>query len=456
MFKIDNITSLIVKKLSGNTTLQKIIANTGWLFFERIFRMMVSLFVGVWVARYLGPEQFGILNYANAYVTLFTALATLGLDGIVVRNIVRAPDKTYQILGTAFILKLIGGIFSSLLMIIIVYLIRPEDTLTITLVAVISIGMIFQSFSVIDFLFQSRIESKNTVYARSIAFILTSIIKVILILTNSSLIAFGLVSSLEILIGAIGLVIVYRLKGFLISKWKFSLNVAGNLLKDSWPLIFSGLAIMIYMKIDQIMLGDMIGEEEVGIYSVAVKISEMWYFIPMAIVNSTFPTIVNAKRISDQLFYDRLQKLYDIMAILGYFVAIPMTFLGTDVVKLLYGNEYLEAGSILTLYIWVGLFVNLGVARSSFLKTVNWTKIHFLTSILGCMVNVILNFILIPKYGALGATIASIISYWFQAHGACFLFPKMMETGKMLTKSLIAPVRFAKKIKLRISKRYQI
>jgi len=431
----------ILEKLNGNVSLQKIIANTSWLFFERIFRMAVTLIVGVWVARYLGPEQFGLLNYAQAFVALFTAIATLGLDGIVIRNIVKTPKDAQVILGSSFVLKLLGGFLCTIITILVVFLIRPGDNLTLILVAVISTGMIFQSFNTIDFWFQSQIQSKYTVYARSMGFISTSIIKIILILIKAPLITFAAVSALEFLVGSIGLIAFYKYNGFSMFKWKTSMDTAKSLLKDSWPIILSGLAIMIYMRIDQIMLGEMKSDTEVGIYSVAVKLGELWYFIPTAIVNSTFPSLVNAKNKSDELFYSRTQKLYDLMALLGYAVAIPMTFLSTFTVELLYGKEYASAGPILSLYIWVGIFVNLGLARSSYLKTVNWTKIQFLTSLGGCVLNVLLNFLLIPRFGAEGATFASIISYWFQAHLACFFIPKMRKTALMLTKALFIPFR---------------
>jgi O-antigen/teichoic acid export membrane protein len=433
--------NLLFGKLKSNVSLHKIIANTSWLFFERIFRMIVTLFVGVWVARYLGPEQFGLLNYAQAFVALFTAIATLGLDGIVIRNIVNSPKDTQNILGTSFVLKLVGGFFCTIITLLAVFILRPGDNQTLILVAIISTGMIFQSFNTIDFWFQAQIQSKYTVYARSIGFMTTSIIKIILILTNAPLITFAAVSAIEFLVGSIGLIAFYKYKGFSMFNWKVSVDTAKSLLKDSWPIILSGLAIMIYMRIDQIMIGEMKGDTEVGVYSVAVKLGELWYFVPAAIVNSTFPSIVNAKNKSDELFFSRTQKLYDLMALLGYAVAIPMTFLSTFAVELLYGKEFASAGPILSMYIWVGVFVNLGLARSSFLKTVNWTKIQFLTSVGGCVLNVILNFLLIPRYGAEGATFASIISYWFQAHGACFFIPKMRKTAFMLTKALFIPFR---------------
>jgi O-antigen/teichoic acid export membrane protein len=196
---------------------------------------------------------------------------------------------------------------------------------------------------------------------------------------------------------------------------------------------------MIYLRIDQVMLGEMVGSEEVGIYSAAVRLAEVWYFIPTAIYSSVYPSIVEARSISDELFYGRLQKLYNFMAFLAYAVAIPVTFMAGWAVELLFGHAYGRAGSMLAVLIWAGMFTNLGVARSTFLMSMNWTKVHFMTVFMGAIVNVLLNYILIPRYGGMGAVIASCVAYWVAAHGSCYLYKPLFRTGNMLTKAILYP-----------------
>jgi len=421
------------------TSLQNILVNTGWLFADRILRMGVGLFVGVWVARYLGPEQFGLYSYAIAFVSLFGAFATLGLDGIVVRDIVRDPACKYETLGTAFVLKLIGGSLTCLLVIIAISLLRPHDRLTHWLVGITAVGMIFQAFDTIDFWFQSQVKSKYTVYAKNTAFLLITLIKIVLMLMKAPLLAFAWAGFAEIVVGAIGLIIAYQINGHYIKAWRGSIARAKSLFSDSWPLILSGIVIMIYMRIDQVMLGEMVGNQEVGVYSVAVRLAEVWYFIPMSFVSSTFPSVVEAKAISEDLFYERLQKLYNLMSLMAYVVAIPVTFIAGWVIEIVFGVAYRGAGPMLAVLIWAGLFVNLGVARSSFLTTLNWTGVHFMTVFLGCLVNVVLNYLLIPLYGGMGAAIASCFAYWFAVHGACFFYKPLFKTGYMLTKAMIYP-----------------
>lgn len=427
------------RKIAGRIALHKVINNIGWLFFDKVLRMGVGLFVVAWVARYLGPDQFGLFNYAIAFAMLFASFATLGLNNIVVREIVFQKPAGDEILGTAFVLKLFAGFAAFIITATVIFFIKPNDRLCVWLVAIISAGTVFKAFDVIDLWFQSQVLSKYTVYAKNFAFLIVTLVKIALIILEAPLIAFAWAFLAEIVIGVMGLIFVYRMNSHHLLAWKSSFARAKNLLNDSWPLIFSGIVTMIYMRIDQVMIGQMTGVKEVGFYSAAVRLAEAWYFIPMAVAASVFPGIVAAKAISDELFYQRLQYLYNVMAFLAYAVALPVTFFADDVIVLLFGSEYKSAGPMLTGLIWTCLFVNLGVARSSFLTAMNWTRIHFLTVLAGCIINIILNYLLIPIYGGMGAVVASFVSYWFAAHGACSFYKPLHKTGWMLTRALIYP-----------------
>lgn len=390
--------------------LRKIIGNTAWLFADRIMRLIFGLLIGVWVARYLGPDRYGIFNYAIAFVALFGWLTQLGLNRIVVRDIVRYPDRKNEILGTALVLKLLGGLAALAISIGLILFLRPDDRLTQSIVAIIAVSGIFKSFETIDFWFQSQVQSKYTVTARSTAYIITNLLKLLLIQIRAPLIAFAWVWSGEWALSALGLAIVYRIYGHWIRAWRFSWQQARRMLAESWPLMISGIVIVIYMKIDIIMIGQMLDDRAVGVYSAAVKISELWYFVPTSIVQSVFPSIVKAKEVNESLYYDRLQKLFNLMAVIGYVVAIPMTLLATPIIVLLFGQDYSTAGSILSVHIWAGLFVSLGVASSPWLITEGLTKFSAATTGCGAVVNMILNVLLIPRYGIMGAAIATVIA----------------------------------------------
>ena len=430
--------AFIRTKFEGRLNLQKIAGNTGWLYANALLRAPVGMAVNVWMARYLGPEQFGLLNYVVAFVALFSAFSTLGLDGFVVRDIVKDPSSRDETLGSAFVLKFCGGIVTLLSSVAVIILMKWDDSLVWGLVAITAAGTVFQAFDTIDLWFQSQVSSKYTVLAKSLPFLLVAAAKVILILLKAPLVAFVWAALADVVLGSVGLVIAYRNQGHRISAWGATVGRAKSLMKDSWPLIFSSLVGMIYLRIDQVMLSQMVGDKELGIYSAAVKLAEAWYFLPV-ICSSAAPHIIRAKAVSDEMFYDRLQKLYNVMAFMGYALAIPTTFLGGWLVRTLYGEEYRAAGPMLVVLIWSVMFVLLGVARSVFLTTMNWGKVHLFTVTLGAVINVALNLVLIPQYGGMGAAVASCVAYWLAAHGSCFLYTPLLRTGGMLTKAIIYP-----------------
>ncbi|MEY3402773.1 MAG: hypothetical protein RLZZ86_2389 [Cyanobacteriota bacterium] len=428
------------KKLSflkSSDRLRKIIANTGWLFADRILRMGVGLFVGVWVARYLGVQQFGVFNYATAFVALFSTLSTLGLDAIVVRSIVREPEKRAEILGTAFWLKLFGGVTALVLAVGSIIVVRHDDQLTISLVAILSSVGIFQAFDTIDLWFQSQVQSKYTVIAKNTAFVITALVKVALISFHAPLIAFAWAGLGEVSLGAIGLIISYRVRGYSPWLWPWSSPLAKTLLKESWPLILSGVTIMIYMRIDQIMLGQMIGDKAVGLYSAATRISEVWYFIPMAIASSVSPTIYAAKEISESLYYRRIEQFLRLLSWLSIVLAVPMSFLSGTIITVLFGKSYEASASILAIHIWASLFVFMGVGTSSWFIAEGLTQFALRRTIIGAITNVFLNIFLIPAYGGVGAAIATVISQAFASFLSNATHPKTRKIFNLQVKSLI-------------------
>jgi O-antigen/teichoic acid export membrane protein len=405
----------IRRKVDHRPGLVKVLDNIGWLFIDKVLRMGVGLLVGVWVARYLGPEQFGQINFAMAFVGLFGAIAGLGLNGIVVRDIVREPESANTTLGTAFVLEVFGSLVAITLIVGSMAWLRPEDTLTKTMVAIFGLGLVFKSTEVVKYWFESQVHSRYTVWVENGVFVIMVGVKVTMILRHAPLLAFVWTSLAESALVAVGLLAMYAKRGGRLSAWHPRIARAKSLLKDSWPLILSGLAVMIYMRIDQIMLGEMLGAKDVGNYAAAVKISEVWYFIPTVIASSTFPSIIEVKKHSKKLYYKRLQKLFNLMVLSSVMIALPMTFFSDWVVRLLYGSNFTQAGGILSINIWAGVFVFLGVASSNWLLAENLQNISFYRTAIGALINIVLNYLLIPQYGGEGAAFATLVSYGFAA-----------------------------------------
>lgn len=429
----------IRKRLENRHVFQEAMENSGWLIGDKILRMGVGLLVGVWVARYLGPSQFGIMSYAASIVGLAGAIAGLGIDSIVIRDLVRHPEKSDEYLGTTFVLRFTAGLFCYLGVLGVVAVIKPDDLLTQMVVATVGWSLTVNAFDAADFWFQSKVKSKYVVYAKSIGFLAAAAIRVILILSKAPLVAFAAVNLAELAIGAVGLLYAYSVKGGAISNWKFRLPVAKELLFNGWPVLLGSIVSMICLRIDQVMLGQISDAKELGIYAAAVRVAELWFFIPSAIIASVFPNIIRAREVDEAEFYKRLQKLFNFLAFAGYAVAIPVTFLGPFVINLLYGEAYAAAAPMLVILIWSDLFINLAMARGAYLFAMNWVWILFWVNVLAAVVNIALNLVLIPYYGGIGAAIASCISYWVSAHGVCYLIKPMRKSGHMITRALLYP-----------------
>lgn len=430
---------IVTKYQKLNPNRHQLINNFSWLLIEKIFSMGVNLFVGVWVARYLGVEQFGLYNYALSFVMLFAPLTELGLKGIVIRDLVREPDCQNEILGTAFVLKLIGGILTLFLTVAITIYMRPGDRQSQILIGIVALGTIFRAFETIDFWFQSQIKSKYTVVSRTTAFFTVSAVKVSLIKMQASLTAFALVSVLQTAIAAVGLITSYCKSSGLLRSWFISLRRAKTLLTESWPLLFSGIAIMIQARIDQIMLGQMIGDSEVGQYSVAMKLIEAFAFIPVIICQSVAPKITQAKLKSQSVYFSRLENLYRIMFIMFLMVSIPIFFGANYLVLLLFGREYQSAGSLLTLFGIRLFFANFGVAKSLFITNESLFKYSLISAITGSIVNVVLNYVLIPKYASVGALWATIASFAITIFIIDLFYSRMRINLKLMIGAILTP-----------------
>ena len=393
----------------AKTGFKRYFENTSWLIAEKITRLTVGLFVGIWIARYLGPEQFGTLSYAQAFVGLFGAISTLGLDGIVIEILVKDEDNRDLYLGTTFVLKLLSAIVV-MVIICFVALITSNDNNDAFIITIIASTLLFQSLNVIDFYFQSKVLSRYIVIANLTSQLIVSLVRVVLILTNASIIAFAYVILLDAIILALGYIYVYKHKNLSFRNWKFKNTTAHDLLKLSWPLALSGIVISIYMKIDQVMIKEILGKTSVGQYAAAVKISEAWYFVPVAISSSLFPAIINAKKRSKKEFYDRVKMLYSFMFWIAVSVSIPLSFYSNNIIVLLFKKQFDLAGSVLMIHIWAGVLVSLGVVTSNIVISNNTQKNALIATCIGAFSNIILNFFLIPSYGIIGAAFATILS----------------------------------------------
>jgi len=395
-----------------------ILKNVGWLFFDKFFRLGVGLFVGIWVARYLGPGNFGLWNYSIAVVAILSAFSTLGLDQVLVKNLVEDQSNEDKLMGTAFFLRFFGALLAVAISCTYIYVQNKPFLLLITFLT--GLNLVFQSFDVIDLKLQSVLKSRVSVIIKNSAFTITSILKLAVIIEKGSLIAFVIISFIEVMLGALGLILSYNLSKVL--KWHINGDYARKLLRECWPLILSGIIIMLYVRLDQVMIGNMLNTTSVGLYSVSVKFSELWYFIPTAFVGSFFPKLIQVR--GDKVRYEKLcLKLLKTLFIISFFIAIAVSLFAQKLIGSLYGPSFIASAFALKISIWTAIFVFWGVSAGNMLVIENLNKHNLYKSLQGLLLNIVLNLILIPRLGINGAAIATLISQFYASY-FYYLFPK--------------------------------
>ncbi|WP_099239446.1 flippase [Synechococcus sp. BDU 130192] len=436
--------SLFKKQLIGEQ--KAILSNISWLSFEYAVRMIIGFFMSAWMARYLGAAQLGTLNYAGAIIVLLHPLSKLGLDTLVIRSLVNFPQEKNKILGTVFWLKLvISSIISLGLIATGVYLFLGTDNTEFSLIfLILSSSILFQAFEVVNFWFSAQVQSKYIVAIKILVFIVVTLSKVALLILQVPLIYFAWIIFGEAALEASGFVLVYQLKKCPF-KLEWNTEIAKSLLHESWPLILSGLSIILYMKTDLVMLGSIVGEEAVGIYSSATKISEIWYFIPNIIIASVSPSIYAAKEKNKKQYYEKIKDLLSFLIRLSLMISLPILFTASPLILMIYGPEYFAAGTILKIHIWATLFVFMGTGTSPWFIAEKLSNYSFWITFSGALLNIILNIFLIPKYSGVGAAISTVISQLFSGFLINAFFSQTRIVFRLQLNTL-NPLKFPKKI----------
>lgn len=428
-------------RAQNRTGLQRVAENVSWLVGERSLLLVLNLVVSVWFINYLGPSSYGKYAYAVSFATLFTSLATLGLNHIVVRELSRSTSDHGEILGTAFLMRIGSSLVTIALITVTIFLLTDDPTARV-LVLVIAISVLADPTQVVDLWFQSRIESKYVVWMRTGVSLAAILAKVALIVLRMPLIAFAWLYSAQALVMGVGFLVVFALRRPSSVLMRRSVARGVALLRDSWPLIVSGLSVTIYMRIDRIMLGQMLGDHDVGTYSTAATISEVWNFLPVVVASSLFPIVVRSRESgNERLYAQRMQALFDVMVIGAYAVAIAITLLAPWLIEFLFSSEFEASKGILQVHIWSLVFVALGVSRSHYIVAENLNRFSMFATLAGCTINVLLNVLLIPRAAGLGAAWATLISYGVAAYVSGLFMPRMRSTTVQMTRALLAPLR---------------
>lgn len=389
--------------------LRSVSSNAFWLFLDQVLRILIGFFTFTYIARSLGPENFGQFSYSLALVALFSVFSTLGIEQIVTREFIKSKDS-HEVLLSAFGLRVLGGILQVLISTITAYYLNDANISNTILVFLLASPAVFQSTDVIQFWFQSKLQAKFSVSAKLSAFVLSSILKVLAIYFTGSLLALASVYIIEALIAAVLLVSIYFYKSGE-KGTSFKISTAKRLLNEGIPLLFSTVFVTIYLKIDQVILNQLTSPREIGIYAASVRISEIPFFLGTILTTTALPVIVKQHDSDTHASYENLKVLFSTLVYTALGIIAIVLILAPLIISVIYGNQYTEAAEILRIHITSLVFVFLGVGAGVYLVTHKLTHLSMIATISGAIMNVLLNFALIPLFGGRGAAIATVISY---------------------------------------------
>ena len=399
--------------------------------------MFGAVVVGMLVARYLGPSQFGLLNYGIAIYGLFNVISNLGLDALVVRDIALDESGEHVILGSGFWLKAVASVVTTVAAITAAKLLEPRNAVLIKIVALMSIASISQALDVIDFFFQAQTRSRYAVVPRNIAFVLASAARIVAVFLRMDLLAFAWIAALEVLFGEIGLAISYLRFRIHLPRWSWNLGRAKAMLSESWPLLVSTLMITLYMRSDQILLGRLASKAVVGQYTAAIRLSEIWYSIPTIICASVMPRLLKSRDLNPERYHARLQRLYESMVLISVILAVVTQFAAPLVVRLLYGHQFAPAAGILRVHIWTGIFVFVGSVSGIQFVQEKLTVSAMQRTFLGAIINVALNLLWIPRWGGIGSAVATLVAQSLATYFADAFSTNTRHIFRMKTRALL-------------------
>jgi O-antigen/teichoic acid export membrane protein len=428
--------------IKHSKSLQNVLNNIGWLVSEKVVLSILGLVVSILAARHFGPEKIGSYSYVQSIIGFLNMFVYLGLGGVIINELVKKPDEKKEIMGSVLVLKLCGAVVGYSVIIIIALMHAKSSSLIMLLLLVLGLQLFPQCLDMIDFWFQAKTKNKVNVYTRSSAHILAILAKLTIIAKSGGLLVYALVNLIEVLLTNMFRIIAFHKDGEKISEWKYSKGKSIDYLSKSWILLLSGFLSMINLRIDQVMLQWLKGSSEVGLYSVAVTLSEGWYFLPSVITLAIFPKLIFLKNSNPQLYNKRIKQLLDIMVIVSVSVAI-IVYLSADwFISTIYGDLYKNTSTMLVVQIWGGVFVFM---RSVFSRWIIMEDllIFSLTSYgFGAIVNVTGNLVLIPQYGGTGASVATLISYAVSSYVSLFFFAKTRPFAMYMTQALFFPTRY--------------
>ena len=419
--------------------------NALWLIGGRVAQMILSLFVGVLSARFLGPSNYGLISYGTALVSFFMSFCTLGLNSIIIKDFFDNPDEQGEAIGSSILMRTLSSFCSCVLIVCVSLLLDYGDWETIIVVALCSVSLLFHVLDTLKFWFQYKYKSNVTAIAIFVAYLLTSIYKIILLILQKSVFWFAFATSVDYIALSVLLVVFYKKHNG--PKLSFSWKKGKSLLSKSYHYILSGMMVAIYGQTDKLMLKQMMDETAVGYYATAVALCSMWTFVLTAIIDAMYPTVIQSFKEGKRIFEKRNRQLYAIVFYVSVFVSIMFTIFGDLAIKILYGDAYLPAAMPLKIVTWYTAFSYFGVARNAWMVCNEKQKYLKYMYVFAAILNVVLNFVLIPLLGPSGAAVASLVTQIFTSIILPYCIKDLRPNAKLMLEAIILKDVFPKRIK---------
>lgn len=420
-----------IKKLLKN----QVFANMRWLISGRILQMAIALVINMITARYLGVNNYGIINYVSSYVSFFTPICSLGLESIIIKELVDKPDKQGETIGTAMGMRVISSILSMAAILVFLGVVDNGNRVMLGVAFVQSMILVFNTADLFEFWYQSRLESKVSVSVRTVGYLITAVYKITILVFQKSIYWFAFTNTLDMIIAFIFLMIVYKKSGG--QKLVFNINTGKKMLKISYNFIISGLMVAVYAQMDKIMLGKMLDTYTVGLYSVGIYICSLWNFIPESIIASLRPGIMEIKKVSEELYRKKLKQMYALIIWISILYATCVCIFSKYIILILYGKDYLGARTPLMIAVWYCGFSLMGSARDVWIICEGHQKYSKWFALIGAVTNFGLNLLLIPRIGMIGAAIATLTTQIMTGFIVTLFFKNTRENNKFLIEAFM-------------------
>lgn len=416
-------------------TKKKFVLNISWLISGSIAKLIISLFVSILTARYLGPTNYGTLNYVTSFTSFFTSLCTLGINSIIVKELVDHKEEQGLVLGSTLVMRMLSTILSMITNCLLITALNPDNKLMTVLAFIQSFYLFFSVFDSLNYWFQAQLQSKTTAIISTLGYGAMAVYRICLLITGKSIIWFAAATSLDTAVIAVLLLICYFRYGG--QKFSCSIRMCKNIISKSCHYILAGLMVSLYAQMDKVMINEMIDSTSVGYYTTASSINGMWTFVVAAIIDSATPLIYETYNRDKIKFNMQLKYLYAAIIWLCIFAALGITILAKPIVLILYGGAYEASIDILCILVWSTMFSYLGVAKNIWIVCENKNGYLIIFTTMGVAGNILLNFLLIPEFGAIGAAIATVVTQVITSIIGQYIVPATRFNSKLIFEAFL-------------------